>query len=140
VFQVEYDNEACIVGRMSAQPMHFVVVDDNADTRFILVRALSKSFPDTIIQECWDTQTALDRAGAPGVTAAIVHRTTEMTGVYFVQSLRRLNPLVPILMISGIDRSHVALAAGANRFLLFDQWQQVGAVVAELLNVPARAV
>jgi hypothetical protein len=74
------------------------------------------------------------------VTAAIVHRTTEMTGVYFVQSLRRLNPLVPILMISGIDRSHVALAAGANRFLLFDQWQQVGAVVAELLNVPARAV
>jgi CheY-like chemotaxis protein len=127
---------------MSAQPLRFVVVDDNADTRFIVVRSLTKTFPGAIVQESWDSQSALDYASAAGVTAVIVHRTTEMTGIYFVQALRKQNPNVPILMMSGIDRSHAALAAGANRFLAFDLWQQVGMVMAEMLpgtqpSVPA---
>src|SRR3954464_12276491 len=93
---------------------NFLVVDDNPDTRYVVVRTLGKSFPEAVIVECEDAETALGRARSPEFSAVIVHRTTEMTGVFFVQSLRQLNPTVPVLMISGIDRTHAAAAAGAN--------------------------
>ena len=119
---------------MPAQPLHFVVIDDNADTRFIVVRSLAKTFPAATIKECSDAQRALDAASAPSVSAAVIHRTTEMTGLYFIQLLRKANPTVPILMVSGVDRTPAALAAGANAFVLFDQGQRIGLAVAELVS------
>lgn len=132
-FRVEISPKISTIVGMSAAPLRFVIVDDNADTRFILARSVSKQFPQAEMQECWDAESALQQASAPAVSAVVVHRTTEMTGVYFVQELRKTSPSVPILMVSGIDRSHVALAAGASRFLLFEQWLQVGMVVSEML-------
>jgi hypothetical protein len=32
-------------------------------------------------------------------------------------------------MVSGIDRSEAALAAGANAFLPYDEWLRIGTVV-----------
>jgi len=119
---------------MPAQPLHFVVIDDNADTRFIVVRSLAKTFPGATIKECADAQNALEAASTPAVSATVIHRTTEMTGLYFIQLLRKANPTVPILMVSGVDRTPAALAAGANAFVLFDQWQRIGLAVAELLS------
>lgn len=40
---------------------------------------------------------------------------------------------VPIVMVSGIDRTQPALAAGADRFLLYDEWLRIGTMVQELL-------
>lgn len=120
---------------MPALPLHFVVIDDNADTRFIVVRSLSKTFPGATIDECWQAQPALDAAGAPRVSAAVIHRTMEMTGLYFTQLLRKTNLTVPILMVSGVDRTPAALAAGANSFVPFDQWQRIGLTIAEMIGV-----
>lgn len=129
-----------MVGRMPAHPLHFVVIDDNADTRFIVARSLSKTFPGATIEECADAQRGLEACNAPGVSTAVIHRTTEMTGLYFIQLLRKTNPTVPILMVSGIDRTPAALAAGANQFVPFDQWQRIGLTIAEMIAVqPAAA-
>jgi DNA-binding NtrC family response regulator len=118
---------------------NFLVVDDNPDTRFVVVRTLTKSFPNCVVHECDAADSGLDRGRDPGLSAVIVHRTTEMTGVYFIQSLRQINPRVPVLMISGIDRTHAATAAGATQFLLFDDWKQLGAVVTRMLATASAA-
>ena len=117
----------------------FLIVDDNPDSRFVFVRTIMKQFPDAVLQECEDAEPALTSGREPGLSAVVVHRTTEMTGVYFVQSLRQLNSRVPIVMVSGIDRSHAAVAAGANRFLLFDNWKKLGPIISELLQPPLTA-
>ena len=36
-------------------------------------------------------------------------------------------------MISGIDRTREALAAGATRFLNYDEWLRIGAVISDVL-------
>jgi DNA-binding response OmpR family regulator len=129
-----------MLANMPAHSHHFLLIDDNADNRFILMRAMTKSFPDALLEERWGTDAALESGSNPLVDAIIVHRTTEMTGVYFIQWLRKANPTVPIMMVSGIDRTHAALAAGANRFLLIDDWKELGATIAQLLQERQKAV
>jgi hypothetical protein len=59
-----------------------------------------------------------------------------VAGVEVVRGLRVANPTVPIVMVSGIDRRAAATEAGANAFLLYDEWLRIGTVVAELLGAP----
>jgi hypothetical protein len=61
-----------------------------------------------------------------------------MLGVELVEAFRKINPSVPIVMVSGIERTTPALAAGADRFLLFDEWLRIGTIVQELLGLPGR--
>jgi hypothetical protein len=53
-----------------------------------------------------------------------------------VGQLRLRDIDVPIVMVSGIDRTGPALAAGADRFLLYDEWLMLGTLVKDLLESP----
>jgi CheY-like chemotaxis protein len=113
----------------------FLVVDDNDEHRFLLVKTLLRKFPDAVLQECQDDVTALALAANERLSAAIVHRTVGMNGLELVRNVRRVNARVVLVLVSGIDRSTEALAAGANAFLLYDEWLRIGSVVAELLSL-----
>ena len=78
-------------------------------------------------------------AKSPNLSAIVSHRTWELSGAELVQKLREANSQVPIVMVSGIDRTGEAVAAGATRFLLYDEWLRIGTVVAELLNCDTAA-
>lgn len=109
------------------------MIDDNADGRSLLSRTLHRKFPQSITLECVDADAAINVAQAEKLDAVIVHRTSQNTGVEIIQLLRQVNPGVPILAVSGFDRTKVSLEAGANRFLNYDQWLMVGTVVLEML-------
>lgn len=111
----------------------FLVVDENTDSRFLLVRTLMRKFPSAVVQECQSGETATTLAGTERLSAVICHRTFEYDGVTLVRLLRHVNADVPIIMVSGIDRSNEALSAGATRFLNYDEWLRVGTVVAEAM-------
>ena len=117
----------------ASQPPVFVVVDHNADTRFLLVKCLHRKFPGAVIHEAADGETALALAGRSDLAGIVSHRTTEMLGVELVRAFRALNAAIPIVMVSGIERGAEALAAGADAFLLFDEWLRVGTVVQDLM-------
>lgn len=117
----------------------FLVIDDNADSRFLLVKTLLRKFPQATIQECQDADAAVAMSRISPPDAIITHRATEVDGITLVLLLRRVNPTVPIIMVSGIDRTHEALSAGANRFLNYDEWLRIGTVVAETLAPGASA-
>ena len=124
---------------MSAQ-LKFLVIDDNADSRFLLVKTLLRKFPSAVIHECQSSAAALGMAKTTDLNAIISHRTTETAGISLLRELRQINPHVPMVMVSGVDRRELALAAGADRFLLYDEWLRIGTIVEELIASHPSAV
>lgn len=117
--------------------LRFLIVDDNADSRFLLVKTLLRKFPGAVVQECQDADAATQIAAHEKPTAIVAHRAGDVDGVTLVRFLRHVNPAVPIIMVSGIDRAQEALAAGATRFLNYDEWLRIGSLVGELISRPS---
>lgn len=115
----------------------FLIVDDNADARSLLTRTLLRKFPQSLATECGDATTAILTAKSERLDAVIVHRAGEMTGLELIPLLRQVAPSVPLVCVSGIDRTREAMAAGASAFLNYDAWLGLGTLVASLLERPA---
>lgn len=117
----------------ASAPIRFLVVDHHHDSRFLLVKSLLRKFPDALIDEAEDGETAIESARHKDFSAIVTHRTREYFGTELVQKLREADPRTFIVMVSGIERSAPALAAGADRFMLYDEWLRLGSIVQELL-------
>ena len=126
------------IPRCMPVPLKFLVIDDNADSRFLLVKTLLRKFPTAVIHECQSSEAALEMAKTEDIAAIVSHRTTETAGITLLREIREINPHVPIVMVSGIDRTELAIAAGADRFLLYDEWLRVGTLVDELMVARSR--
>ena len=121
----------------------FLVVDDNADARSLLTRTLLRKFPQSLITECGDATTAVLTARSEKLDAIVVHRAGEITGLELVSMLRKIAPHLPVVYVSGIDRSVEAQEAGASAFLNYDAWLGLGTLVAGVgheLNNPLSAI
>jgi CheY-like chemotaxis protein len=116
------------------QHRQFLVVDDNADSRFLLVKTLLRKFPQALLQECQDSDVALNAARNPNLDTIVAHRAADVDGTTLIRMLRKTNPTVPIVMVSGLDRSGAAAEAGATVFLNYDEWLRIGTVVGDLLS------
>jgi CheY-like chemotaxis protein len=116
-----------------SSPYKFLIVDDNADSRFLLVKTLLRKFPQAVLQETQDGESALALAQEEGLDAVVVHRAAEVDGLTLVRMLRQANRILPIVMVSGIDRTKTAIEAGATTFLSYDAWLRIGTVVAEIV-------
>ena len=114
-------------------PRKFLIVDDNADSRFLLVKTLLRKFPGAVLQETQDGDSALAHIRSDELDAIIVHRAAEIDGLTLIRLMREVNPTLPIVMVSGLDRTKSAIEAGANAFLSYDAWLRIGTVVSELL-------
>jgi DNA-binding NtrC family response regulator len=112
----------------------FLVVDDNADSRFLLVKTLQRKFPDALIREVQESEQAVAIATTEELAAIVAHRAADLDGISMIQALRAANPDVIILMVSGLDRTESAIRAGATCFLNYDEWLRVGSVVTDLLS------
>jgi CheY-like chemotaxis protein len=123
---------------MSMQQVTFLVVDFHAESRYLLVKTLLRKFPNAIIHEVDDAEEAVGRVRGGEITAVITHRTFDVEGLALVREFRAADPVIPIVMVSGIDREEAALAAGANRFLHYDQWLRLGTVIESVLSNPSQ--
>lgn len=72
-------------------------------------------------------------------TSPVSHRTYDYDGGTLVALFRGVNPSVPIIMISGYDRTARAKAAGADHFLNYDQWLMIGTVVSQAIAARPKA-
>jgi CheY-like chemotaxis protein len=117
-------------------PRRFLIVDDIADSRALVVRTLLRKFPTALVQESQESATALAAVAAENFDLVVAHRAADVDGLTLIRLLRQAHATVPVLMISGLDRSREALAAGATAFHNYDEWLRIGTVVAELLAPP----
>jgi CheY-like chemotaxis protein len=109
-------------------------VDDNPDNRYLLAKTLIRRYPSALVQECQDSTPAMVAAERSSLTAAVVHRASDVDGLPMVEMIRKARPLLPILFVSGADLRAKAFEAGATAFLNYDAWLRVGVVVEEMLQ------
>lgn len=112
----------------------FLIVEDNPDGIALLVRTLRRKYPSAEILECVQAGDAVTRAATENWDVIIAHRSPEMDGVELARALRKVSPSVPILVVSGADRSANAAAAGASAFLNYDSWLMLGTAVEKLIE------
>jgi CheY-like chemotaxis protein len=113
----------------------FVVIDDNEDGRSFLSKSLLASFPHAEIIECENSEVARQELAGGKTALFLVHRANDADGLPLVELLRAANATIPIVYVSGIDRTHAALQAGATTFLMYDQSWLIGQTVREILRV-----
>jgi CheY-like chemotaxis protein len=118
---------------MEETALRFLVVDDNGDSRQLLVNTLARKYPGALFHEFHNGDPAVVAAQRTDISAIIAHRTYDYDGETLVRLFRRANPTVPIIMVSGYDRTARAIAAGADAFLNYDRWLMIGTVVAEMM-------
>ena len=114
-------------------PLTFLVVDFHAESRYLLVKTLLRKYPGAIIRECEEAVMAVQIARTQRLAAVVTHRTFDTPGVELVRQLRAVDPDVPIVMVSGIDRAASAVEAGATSFLNYDEWLRIGTIVEQHL-------
>lgn len=117
--------------------LHFLIIDDNPDGRFLIAKTLLRKFPNSVIVESQSAESAFRALEMQRPSLIVSHRTFEFDGIALIHELRSRVPDVPIIMASGIDRREAALAAGADGFLTYDEWLMVGNHVARLLTEQA---
>lgn len=122
------------------QPRKCLVIDDNAEARFLLTKTLLRKFPKCVIQECEDAEVAVAVAGEKDLDLVVVHRLWDTDCVSLIVMIRNANPDVPIIAVSGLDRTKEVLAAGATRFLNYEEWLRIGVVAEEVLEIPSVSV
>jgi DNA-binding NarL/FixJ family response regulator len=123
----------------NAAPMRLFVFAHSANERLLYARTLAQAFPQASIAEFGSTASALLAAQAAMPDAALVHFNNSPETVEVIASLRRQCPRLPILAISGVDRTSRALATGATRFMLAQDWRLLGQHISELVERPAQA-
>ncbi len=111
------------------KPPIFLVVDFHTESRYLLVKTLLRKFPGAMIHECDDADGGAELVHSGSLAAVVVHRTFDYSGAEVVRRFRAADPQVPIVMVSGMDRAEAALEAGANSFLLYEEWLRIGSVV-----------
>src|SRR3954471_4295394 len=74
------------------EQLKFLVIDEDNDSRFLLVKTLLRKFPGAGVTECRTADAALSLARTDKLNAIVTHRTAEMTGVDLVRELRSINP------------------------------------------------
>lgn len=117
----------------------FLLIDADEDSRILLGRALLRRFPTCALLECASLEGALELVRGRAPTAIVVHRADATDGATAVRRLRRAFPSLPILFVSAADRADEAREVGASRFLLRQDWEQTGEVLAQLLGDDAPA-
>ena len=119
-------------------PRKLLVIDFDSDSGALLLRSLLRKFPAASVELCKEAGAATEVVGAQQVDAVVVHRTQEEDAVTLVRTLRKLDADMPIIVVSGIDRSEQVLAAGATGFLNYAEWLMIGQVVANALQAQAQ--
>lgn len=113
----------------------FLLIDDKRETSYLLTKTLVRRFSSITIYEAVDKAGALSLARQNPLDAIILRHAWDADVVALIRELRAVRPIVPIVAISGEDSAKAALAAGADRFLNYDEWLRIGSVVAEVLGV-----
>lgn len=115
--------------------LRFLVVDDDAEGRFLIAKTLLRKFPTASIVECGSAGSAFEVAQSGKLSLVVSHRTFDCDGAALVREIRRRAPRVPIVMVvPAADRQRQASASGADAFLTRDEWLMVGSRVLELLG------
>lgn len=118
--------------------LRFLIVEFNPEGQFLLSKTLKRKFPTADLRICEESDAAVALVRGERIDAMIVHRAADADGVSVTRLLRAVNGTAPLVLVSGIDRTEEARAAGATCFLDYGEWLRLGTLVAGLLATKAQ--
>jgi CheY-like chemotaxis protein len=96
-----------------------LIVDDDADGRFLLERRLNRTFKECTIITCSSADEALPFLKRSQIDAIVTdHQLGAQSGCDFISQARRRGIMCPILMVTGSDDPQIerdAYQAGATK-------------------------
>ena len=114
-----------------------MIVDDDVLGRLYISKTLLRHYPESVVLQCRDLNTALEFVHALPVkehgTIVIAHRTAQLDGHELITALRSVHPSVPIIWLGAPEQSELTQTSGANRFLDKNAWLMIGETVADLI-------
>lgn len=120
--------------------LRFLVIDDDADGRFLLSQTLQRKFPRAAVAECGTEDEAYRILEHQPASVVVSHRISDQAGLALVRELRRRTSGILLLMVGAARCRPDAIAAGADAFVPYEEWLMLGNHVAALLsNSPAAA-
>jgi CheY-like chemotaxis protein len=103
---------------MATEPFTFLILDDDADNRFLNRHALEKKFPQATVVECSSINEALDCCSSVCVDAIVTdHHLAGPDGAAFIKGVRSRGVRCPVVMVTASADPRVkreAYAAGAS--------------------------
>lgn len=118
-------------------PRKFLIIDDDAPRRFYVSRTLLRHYPEAVVQECQDLNTALTLVQSLPAgeyrTVVIAHQTPQAKGRQLVAALRAAHSSLPIVWTGEPADALWAQSVGATRFLDKDAWLMIGQEVEDLI-------
>jgi DNA-binding NarL/FixJ family response regulator len=120
-------------------PRKLLVIDANPASGALLVRSIARKFPVALVQHCATVDLALGGLVGRAADAVVIHESKSEAAVRAVGRLRAVNPQLPIIVVSNVDRSTDILQAGATAFVHFDEWLLLGNALARALGAKAAA-
>jgi DNA-binding response OmpR family regulator len=116
-----------------ASPRKLAVLESSDSGALLLARTLKRKFPEAIVNQGITSASAAEFATDESIELYVVHRVPGEEAASVVRRIKAARPNAPVIMVSAIDRSKDAISAGADAFLLFDQWLMIGITAERLL-------
>ena len=111
----------------------FLLVDDVAENRFLVSKALLKHFPDAIVMECQDSSTAMSIIRSENTSVGIIHRSRDIDGTTFVNLVRRCGSSLPLVLLSEEKPVPDPRESGATAVVSWDAWTTIGFTCADII-------
>jgi hypothetical protein len=116
-----------------------LLVGNNLERVQLLAHTLRRRFPHAIIPHAAELETASEFLRTQAYDAVILVIADENRAVEMIGGFRRINPAIPLIVVSPVDRSEMVLAAGATGFLRHDEFLRIGQVIENALGARADA-
>lgn len=116
------------------QPRNFLLIDDNAQVRRLIAESLIRTFSAALVQESAMAENAIAAIGGKRLDAIVLRSVGDMPAAVLIRLLRAVNPDIPIVAISDLQRSQELLSAGATRVLANEDWRNAGLLISEIVG------
>jgi DNA-binding response OmpR family regulator len=119
-----------------SRELSFLIVDDDAEKRFLIVYHLRREFEGVQLIECDSGAAAIAHLEKQPVHALVTDNSmSPVNGLELIMWLRERDLKMPVVMVTGnpeIER--VAIKAGASVVVSSQRFREVGAILKQLLR------
>ena len=119
-----------------SRELKFLVVDDDAEKRFLIVHHLGREFEGVHLIECDSGAAAIAHLEKHSVHAVVTDNSmSPVNGLELIAWLRKRNATLPVVMVTGNPEiESVAMKAGASAVVNSQKFREVGPILKQLLK------
>lgn len=116
--------------------LKFLLVDDDAEKRFLIAHHLAREFEGVALIQCESGAAAIAHLEENTVHAVVTDNSmSPVNGLELITWVRQRNMKFPVIMVTGNPEiEHIAIKAGASVVVTSHKFKDVGGILKTLLK------